>query len=265
MATVAEVITTLQQRGVTLEPDPDSAGGLRVNGISRLTDREKNALRAHKNAILRALEPPPIPPTATASQAPVAPATAVTEPAGCCSVCGSNHFWLSPAGWHCWGCTEPPLLATTLCLSKSPPVVGAAGGVSNCTRQKRGKKALRVTSAKGFDNKWRWYLPTQKVGNLGNLGNVGNVETVEPVEPPEPGDDGPSPPKPPPLSLDAQALHGLLAGYRGFEQAERLALRLRWPEPGGTLRVLKAAAELSVAGLAEVRHGAVRPILEVRP
>lgn len=66
---------------------------------------------------------------------------------------------------------------------------------------------------------------------------------------------------PPPLSIDANALQGLLAAYRGYEQAERLAIRLRWQEPDGTRRVLAAAAELAVAGLAEVRNGAVQPIL----
>ena len=70
MATATEVIATLQQRGVTL--DPDGAGGLRVIGISRLSEQEKATLRRHKGAILRALEVP--------TAAPVKPSVEVWPP-----------------------------------------------------------------------------------------------------------------------------------------------------------------------------------------
>lgn len=53
MATVTEVINSLAERGVTLQPD--DAGGLIVYGVSRLTDHEKDALRANKAIILEAL------------------------------------------------------------------------------------------------------------------------------------------------------------------------------------------------------------------
>lgn len=72
----SDVISSLQQRGVTLKV---VAGSLRIAGADKLTDREKAALKAHKGAILRALEPPPTGPTATASQAPVTPSSAATE------------------------------------------------------------------------------------------------------------------------------------------------------------------------------------------
>ncbi len=101
----SDVISSLQQRGVTLKV---IAGNLKISGAEKLSDREKTALRAHKASILRALEPP------------VAPATAVTEPSGPCATCGSNHYWLSASDWQCWGCTEPPPTATTVCLPVPP-------------------------------------------------------------------------------------------------------------------------------------------------
>lgn len=78
MATATEVISTLQGRGVTLEAD--GTGGLRVTGISRLSDREKGMLRSHKSAILRVLERTP---TSTSGQpvpTPVRASTAVARP-----------------------------------------------------------------------------------------------------------------------------------------------------------------------------------------
>lgn len=45
--------------------------------------------------------------------------SSLKQPSGPCSVCGSNHFWLSATGWQCWGCTEPEPLATRLCLPAS--------------------------------------------------------------------------------------------------------------------------------------------------
>lgn len=109
-----DVISTLQARGIELWQD---GGTLRYRApTGALTERERAALRAHKAAILKALAPPPIGTTAASAPAPVAPALAATEPTGPCPTCGSNHFWLSATGWHCWGCTELPPHATTLCL-----------------------------------------------------------------------------------------------------------------------------------------------------
>jgi hypothetical protein len=108
-----DVISTLQARGVTLHPE---GGNIRIKGASRISATEKTAIKAHKGALLRALEPPPTQPTTIPRNAAVAPAVAVTEPAGPCPTCGSHHFWLAPTGWQCWGCTEPPPRATTLCI-----------------------------------------------------------------------------------------------------------------------------------------------------
>jgi|GEM_PF-4504147 len=51
------------------------------------------------------------------------------EPSTPCPTCGSNHFWLSATGWTCWGCTEPPPSATTLCLPASQPTPDPTGNV----------------------------------------------------------------------------------------------------------------------------------------
>ncbi len=139
----SDVISRLQQRGVTLKV---VASSLKVGGAEKLSDREKAALRAHKASILRALEAPPTQP-AIPGNAAVAPDLAATEPAGCCSVCGSNHFWLALDGWQCWGCTEPPWNATTLCLPKRTPVGGAGRGVSSPTRQTDAATFLRWTQS----------------------------------------------------------------------------------------------------------------------
>lgn len=122
------VISSLQQRGVTLKV---VAGSLRIAGAAKLSDHEKTALRTHKGALLRALEPPPTQPTAIPDNAAVAPTVAVTQPAGCCPTCGSHHFWLSPTGWLCWICTEPPPRATTLCIPASPPTPGGSPPASS--------------------------------------------------------------------------------------------------------------------------------------
>jgi hypothetical protein len=50
----SDVISTLKARGVTLQADGDN---LRIKGASRLTAEEKAALKAHKAAVLKALEP----------------------------------------------------------------------------------------------------------------------------------------------------------------------------------------------------------------
>lgn len=57
MAAAIEVISRLADRGVMFQIE--DSGRLRVNGVSRLTEREKVALRTHKPAILRALTAPP--------------------------------------------------------------------------------------------------------------------------------------------------------------------------------------------------------------
>ncbi len=71
MATATEVINRLAARGVTFQLE--ASGGLRINGISRLTDREKAALRAHKGALLKAL-------ASTTATTAGSPTTAATEP-----------------------------------------------------------------------------------------------------------------------------------------------------------------------------------------
>lgn len=46
----------------------------------------------------------------------------------------------------------------------------------------RSKKALRVTSSRGFDRKWKWSLPvknvSQNVGNVGYLGKAGYLDKL---------------------------------------------------------------------------------------
>jgi len=49
-----EIIATLQARGVTLL---NEGGNIRIKGASRITDQEKQAIRTHKTAFLKALEP----------------------------------------------------------------------------------------------------------------------------------------------------------------------------------------------------------------
>lgn len=75
MVTATEVIGRLAARGITLEAD--DTGELRIHGISRLSDREKAILRAHKASIFKVLgktHPPPPAPVASSTVAVVPPA-----------------------------------------------------------------------------------------------------------------------------------------------------------------------------------------------
>ena len=56
MATAREVISWLALRGVTLQLV--GTDGLKVIGLSNLTEREKTTLKAHKPALLQALRQP---------------------------------------------------------------------------------------------------------------------------------------------------------------------------------------------------------------
>ena len=53
MAAAYKVINRLSERGVTLRLE--GTDGLRVIGISKLTDREREVLKVHKAALLQAL------------------------------------------------------------------------------------------------------------------------------------------------------------------------------------------------------------------
>lgn len=76
MVAATEVINRLQARGVTFQRG--SLGGLRVTGVSRLSEQEKATLKAHKAAILRALDAPASPPLIEPTAEPVAaPATPI--------------------------------------------------------------------------------------------------------------------------------------------------------------------------------------------
>ncbi len=63
MATATDLIGSLKSHSVTFQLD--DAGGLRVHGASRLTDREKADLKAHKATLLKALAVAPASNTAT--------------------------------------------------------------------------------------------------------------------------------------------------------------------------------------------------------
>lgn len=76
MATAIEVVSRLADRGITFQIE--DSGGLRVNGVSRLTEREKVALRVSRSAILRALTATPTAYIADSASTPVAPDLAVT-------------------------------------------------------------------------------------------------------------------------------------------------------------------------------------------
>lgn len=51
------------------------------------------------------------------------------KPSAPCSICGSNHFWLSATGWQCWGCFTPEPKATTLCIPASQPTPDSSGNI----------------------------------------------------------------------------------------------------------------------------------------
>jgi len=57
------------------------------------------------------------------------PKNADQQPSAPCPTCGSNHFWLAPTGWQCWGCTAPPPNATTLCIPASQPTPDSGGNI----------------------------------------------------------------------------------------------------------------------------------------
>lgn len=109
MAAAIEVISRLADRGVTFQIE--DSGRLRVNGVSRLTEREKVALRTHKPAILRALATPPTVPIAAADQTPSASTTTATGPLpnhteppepGSTQPFGQRELDAIKAGAGCW-------------------------------------------------------------------------------------------------------------------------------------------------------------------
>lgn len=88
MATTADVIRQLNQRGIQLQIVADDS--LKVIGADKLTDSEKATLKAHKPALLAHLK------AANDTKPPL--------PDLPCSTCNYGHYWLDSTGWLCGRC-----------------------------------------------------------------------------------------------------------------------------------------------------------------